>query len=67
MNTHTAAQQETDIYKKRCEAKDIDVKRTYEKGFLITSVFPVSSPEEKTNQSIEITEGLIALIQKSKK
>lgn len=67
MNAPAATQQEIDIYKKRCDAKEINVKRTYANGFIVTSVFPVASPEERKEKSIEITEGLISLMKKSKK
>ena len=67
MNAPAATQQEIDIYKKRCEAKNVKVKRTYENNFIVTSVFPVLDTEEKKSQSIEITAGLISLMKKSKK
>lgn len=67
MNVPETSEVEMNIYKERCNANKINVKRTYENNFIVTSVFPVLDTEEKKSQSIEITEGLISLMHKSKK
>lgn len=67
MNVPETSEIEMNIYKERCNANKINVKRTYENNFIVTSVFPVLDTEEKKSQSIEITDGLISLMHKSKK
>ena len=58
---------EYEIYKKRNDGKEVDVKESYSNGFRVTSVFPKMSGTEAREQQAEITEGIVKLMEKSKK
>lgn len=60
------SQKEIERYKQECDGRNVKVKRTYNNGFLVTNIYPILDETERREKRIDVTEGLIALMDKFK-
>ena len=50
---------EIEIYRKRTDSNDFDIKCTYIGNFIVTSIFPKMIETEKQRQRTDITENIL--------